>query len=74
MSDRASGPVPGTDDLVARLSAAAEELADMALDRLQQALDGNAPSDRLGAEERRITRARRAVERAVDILVGAAGA
>ncbi len=72
MSDPATGPVPGTDDVVARLSAAAEELADMALDRLHRALDAGEDSATLRAEERRITRARRAIERAVDLLVGPA--
>ncbi len=46
----------------------AEELADMALDRLRQAADDPAQRDRLVAEERRLTRARRAVEKAAALL------
>jgi hypothetical protein len=64
----APGPVPGTDDLVGRLAAAAEELADMALDRLQRALDAGDGAPHLAVEERRLTRARRSVERAIGIL------
>lgn len=75
--DRAGGAVPGTDGVVERLAAAAEELADLALDRLQQAVTDAAPDGEearsLAADERRITRARRAVERAVAILGGAPG-
>jgi hypothetical protein len=57
------------DDLRARLESIAEELADLALDRLRQAAEGDAAErDRLATEERRITRARRAVEKAVALL------
>ena len=48
-----------------RLDAMAEELADLALDRLRAAVVGDAGA---GAEERRITRARRAVEKAANLL------
>ena len=48
-----------------RLDALAEELADLALDRLRQAVDGDAGA---AAEERRLTRARRAVEKAAALL------
>jgi len=48
-----------------RLDGIAEELADLALDRLRAAVDGDAGA---GAEERRITRARRAVEKAANLL------
>jgi hypothetical protein len=50
-----------------RLEAISEELADLALDRLREAVagDGAAP-----AEERRLTRARRAVDKAAAILAG----
>ena len=48
-----------------RLDGIAEELADLALDRLRSAVDGNAGA---AAEERRITRARRAVEKAAGLL------
>jgi hypothetical protein len=50
-----------------RLEGLAEELADLALDRLRAAVDGDAGA---GAEERRITRARRAVEKAANLLGG----
>ena len=48
-----------------RLEAIAEELADLAIERLRAAVDGN--EDAAG-EERRITRARRAVEKAAHLL------
>ena len=53
------------DDLRERLEDIAEELADLAIDRLRAAVDGN---DGAAAEERRITRARRAVEKAANLL------
>ena len=54
------------DDLRARLEAISEELADLAMDRLREAIDGG---DSTGAaEERRLTRARRAVDKAVGLL------
>jgi len=43
----------------------AEELADLAIDRLRAAVDGDAGA---AAEERRLTRARRAVEKAAMLL------
>ena len=43
----------------------AEELADLAIERLRAAVEGN---DAAAAEERRITRARRAVEKAANLL------
>jgi predicted ATPase len=52
-----------------RLEEIAEELATLALDRLRDAARGPASSSApLAAAERRITRARRAVERAVAAL------
>jgi hypothetical protein len=66
----------GTDpaDIADRLSAIAEELADLALDRLYQASDavrsGRDPDPALVAEEKRITRARRSVEKAAVLLAG----
>lgn len=66
------GALPGAEGVLARLGSVAEELADLALQRLQQAVDDDAGAGRLAAEERRITRARRAVERAVAILGGSA--
>ena len=57
------------DELAARLDSIAEELADHALDRLRQAADAEpGDRDRLVAEERRLTRARRAVEKAAAML------
>lgn len=52
------------DDIRARLEAIAEELADMAIDRLQESLAEGTDA----SEERRLTRARRAVEKASTIL------
>ncbi len=60
------------EELAERLSAIAEELGDLALDRLRQASDevntDGAPDPALLAEERRFTRARRAVEKAAVLL------
>ena len=62
------------DEIRSRLEQLAEELADLALDRLREAAsaarergDPDAMNE-AAAAERRITRARRAVERAVSIL------
>jgi len=52
------------EELRARLEGIADELADAALDRLREA----AATGGDAAEERAITRARRAVERAVHLL------
>ena len=60
------------DDVRERLSGIAEELADMALDRLRSAV-GEEDGGRAAAEERRLTRARRAVEKAVAVLGEGAG-
>ncbi len=61
-------------EIAERLSGISEELADLALDRLRQASDavrsGGAPDPGLTAEEKRITRARRSVEKAVTLLSG----
>jgi len=85
VSTRQYGAIPGSDQIVDRLVSIAEDLADLALQRLQQAVDetrgtpgslacdGNTvklAADKLAAEERRLTRARRAVERAVVVLSG----
>ncbi|MDQ3641776.1 MAG: hypothetical protein M3450_10055 [Actinomycetota bacterium] len=48
-----------------RLEGIAEELADLAIDRLRAAVEGN---EGASDEERRITRARRAVEKAANLL------
>jgi len=53
-----------------RLEAVSEELADLALDRLRAAVGGDADAP---ADERRLTRARRAVDKAVAILAGPPG-
>ena len=54
------------DDVRRRLEAIAEELADLAIERLRESID--AGGTELPVDERRLTRARRAVERAVAIL------
>ncbi len=61
------------DAVRARLEAIAEDLADLALDRLRASVAEGA--DKTSAEERLITRARRSVEKAVVLLgqVGGAG-
>jgi hypothetical protein len=53
------------DHLRERLEGIAEELADLAIDRLRAAVDGD---EGAAAEERRLTRARRAVEKAAMLL------
>lgn len=62
------------EDIAERLTAIAEELGDLALDALREAAatSGESPEPdpaRL-AEERRLTRARRAVEKAAGLLRG----
>ena len=49
----------------ARLESISEELADLALDRLREAVAGD---DDAPAAERRLTRARRAVDKAAALL------
>ncbi|HEX5268179.1 MAG TPA: hypothetical protein VFW24_15540 [Acidimicrobiales bacterium] len=62
------------DEIRSRLEQLAEELADLALDRLREAASAARDHGQDGAmadaaaAERRITRARRSVERAVAIL------
>ena len=58
----------GHDSLRERLEGIAEELADLALDCLHRAADDPAQRQRLVGEERRLTRARRAVEKAALLL------
>ena len=53
-------------ELRERLQVIAEELADLALDRLREAVEAGATA--APAEERRLTRARRAVEKAAALL------
>ena len=54
------------DDIRARLEGIAEELAELALERLRESID--AGGSELPVDERRLTRARRAVEKAAAIL------
>jgi hypothetical protein len=54
------------DDVQARLEAIAEELADLALDRLRAAVDAGA--EKAPADEKLITRARRSVEKAAALV------
>jgi hypothetical protein len=49
-----------------RLEAIAEELSDLAIERLRESID--AGGNELPVDERRLTRARRAVEKAAAIL------
>ena len=54
------------DDIRERLEAISEELADLAIQRLRDSID--AGGEELPVDERRLTRARRAVEKAAAIL------
>ncbi len=54
------------DDIRRRLEAISEELADLALERLRESID--AGGHELPVDERRLTRARRAVEKAAAVL------
>jgi hypothetical protein len=54
-------------ELRERLAAIEEELADAAMDKLRAAVDGDEDA---AMEERRITRARRAVAKALQLLDG----
>jgi hypothetical protein len=54
------------DDIRGRLETIAEELSDLAIERLKESID--AGGDELPVDERRLTRARRAVEKAAAIL------
>jgi hypothetical protein len=54
------------DDIRGRLEAIAEELADLAIVRLRESID--AGGSELPVDERRLTRARRAVEKAIAVL------
>ncbi len=59
--------MPGEfDDIRERLEIIAEELADLAIIRLRESID--AGGNELPVDERRLTRARRAVQKAADIL------
>lgn len=54
------------EDIRSRLEAIAEELADLAIVRLRESID--AGGHELPVDERRLTRARRAVEKAMALL------
>ena len=54
------------DDIRRRLESISEELADLAITRLRESID--AGGHELPVDERRLTRARRQVERAIAIL------
>ncbi len=54
------------DDLRMRLDAIAEELADLAISRLRDSID--AGGTELPVDEKRLTRARRAVQKASSLL------
>jgi predicted ABC-type ATPase len=54
------------DDIRRRLEGIAEELADLAIVRLRESID--AGGHELPVDEKRLTRARRAVEKAIDLL------
>jgi len=49
-----------------RLEAISEELADLAIERLKESIDSG--GSELPVDERRLSRARRAVEKAIGIL------
>jgi hypothetical protein len=57
------------DELRSRLESIAEELAELALERLREAVEAGATKP--PEAEKRLTRARRAVEKAVSLLDGA---
>lgn len=54
------------DEIRGRLETIAEELADLAIVRLRESID--AGGHELPVDEKRLTRARRAVEKAITIL------
>ena len=59
--------VPGEfDEIRGRLQSISEELADLAIVRLRESID--AGGNELPVDERRLTRARRAIEKAISIL------
>lgn len=54
------------DEIRSRLEAIAEEMADLALVRLRESID--AGGSEIPVDEKRLTRARRAVEKAANLL------
>jgi hypothetical protein len=71
-ADTGAGGGVDLDDVADRLEAIAEELGDLAFDRLREASSmagrGTPPDPALVAEEKRLTRARRSVQKAVVTL------
>ena len=68
---RRFGMTEQVEDIRARLEAISEELAEMALEQLREAVELGVPGDsrqQRTEEERRLSRARRAVEKAVAVL------
>lgn len=60
------------DELRERLQTVADDLADLAIERLRAAVELEDPAS-VAAEERRLTRARRAVDKAIAVLAEAEG-
>ena len=59
--------MPGEfDDIRARLEVISEELADLAIARLRDSIDNG--GHELPVDEKRVTRARRSVEKAIGLL------
>jgi hypothetical protein len=59
--------MPGEfDDIRGRLEAISEELADLAIARLRESIDNG--GHELPVDEKRLTKARRAVEKAIAVL------
>ena len=59
--------MPGEfDEIRSRLESIAEELADLAIQRLRESIE--AGGEEMPIDERRLTRARRAVEKAAHLL------
>jgi len=54
------------DEIRSRLEAISEELADLGMERLRESID--AGGGELPVDERRLARARRAVEKAIGVL------
>ncbi len=54
------------DDIRVRLEGIAEELADLAISRLRESID--AGGSEYPVDEKRLTRARRSVEKAIQVL------
>jgi predicted ABC-type ATPase len=66
MRSRGSTVAGEFDDIRLRLETISEELADLAIERLRESID--AGGNELPVDERRLTRARRSVEKAIVLL------